>query len=1083
MSATSQHLDPETLAAFAEGRLDATAQQAAIDHLDGCEACMDDVAMVMPAEVHASEARRFGRPAWMLSLAAALVLAVGLSAIWYRARRSPVDDLVAAAPRSARVVEPRLTGGFAWAAYAGADRAAGDAMGADRMKLIGAAGDLVEKADSDGGADAQHAAGVAMVMVQQPIDAIARLEAALAASKDAKTWSDLAAARYAAASQLGRASLYPMALAAADSALRIDGKLPEALFNRALILERLGLTEEAKRAWQRYLEADPSSPWAAEARARLADLPVSSRSSQFERDRPLLERAAERGDATAVRGYVDAHRDRARAYAEAEYLGRWGAAVERKDAVDAVRWLSIARAIGNALAALSGESLARDAVRAIDEAADSERETIAAAHVAYRRGRIAYSRHQLDGAHRDLLRAAETFEATNDPMALAARYYAAGVRLARNETASARVELERARSESARHPSFMNLGAQVRWELGRAHMLDDDWSGAVPLLSEGAAMFRRAGERASEAFVEAMLARALSAVGRADDAWLAQIRAFAALSAEGETALLATAVDAAMHAELRSGRSEAALALSWLELAIARRGPSPNAVVDALVNHSLLHSLLGNPAEASEAAQQAEASALKTVDPALRGRQLADVAAATGTALAESDPRRAAEALTRAIEFHRKHDLPFALPEPLLVRARCAVRLGDQAAAMRDLEAGMAIVERSRTGVTGRMATGVLDAEHGLFGDAIRLSLDRGDPASAFAFAERSRGPSVPLAELQRRLSGSGVAVLVIIALPGEVITFAVTEHDAAVGRRARSFAKLDALAAASLSEEGTAAASALYEDVIRPVQAVLARAHELVIVPDPRLRSVPFAALYDATTRRHLVDRFAVSIAVSGASLQRDGAPVDAPLLAVLALPSAGATALIALPDVERETGEVTALYRRTDAIPAADATLGSLRKAAASADVLHVAGHTERQPGGGEQALLLTGSSAGAVERVTWKTVMALPGVRAAVVVLAACETLRPAASAATHAPSLGDAFLAAGASDVVGTLTPIGDRDARLLFRALHRHLAQGMRPAAALRAVQREAIAGNPDRGGRQSWRAIALLTRRIPTSKS
>ena len=35
----------------------------------------------------------------------------------------------------------------------------------------------------------------------------------------------------------------------------------------------LGLTQQARTAWERYLAADPSSPWAVEARTRLRALP------------------------------------------------------------------------------------------------------------------------------------------------------------------------------------------------------------------------------------------------------------------------------------------------------------------------------------------------------------------------------------------------------------------------------------------------------------------------------------------------------------------------------------------------------------------------------------------------------------------------------------------------------------------------------------------------------------------------------------------------------------------------------------------------------------------------------------------
>jgi CHAT domain-containing protein len=249
------------------------------------------------------------------------------------------------------------------------------------------------------------------------------------------------------------------------------------------------------------------------------------------------------------------------------------------------------------------------------------------------------------------------------------------------------------------------------------------------------------------------------------------------------------------------------------------------------------------------------------------------------------------------------------------------------------------------------------------------------------------------------------------------------------------------------------------------------------VVVADQKLSTVPFAALYDSAHRRFLVERLAVSTASSAGSLQPDEARTAAPALAAIALPSGG-TESRALPEAENEVRAVAGFYARATSIPAATATLAELRSTAAGADVVHIAGHTERQPGGGEQALLFVGAS-GKIERVSWKTIVSSPAVNRGVVVLAACETLRPPPSTATRALSLGAAFSAAGASDVIGTLTPIGDRDARSLFGALHRQLASGARAAEALRAVQQEAINLEKTSGGRRAWRAVALLTRRIP----
>src|SRR5205814_8936184 len=113
------------------------------------------------------------------------------------------------------------------------------------------------------------------------------------------------------------------------------------------------------------------------------------------------------------------------------YLTNWAEALQRNDTAGATRWLAIARNIGDAVAALSGEALLRDAVRTIDGASPADRRTIAAAHILYyRNGRVAYSHDQREAAERAFLQSAEAFEALHDPMALRARHYAAIARLA-----------------------------------------------------------------------------------------------------------------------------------------------------------------------------------------------------------------------------------------------------------------------------------------------------------------------------------------------------------------------------------------------------------------------------------------------------------------------------------------------------------------------------------------------------------------------------------------------------------------------------------------------------------------------------
>ncbi|HLM01222.1 MAG TPA: hypothetical protein VK400_09190, partial [Pyrinomonadaceae bacterium] len=61
-----------------------------------------------------------------------------------------------------------------------------------------------------------------------------------------------------------------LALQNLDNALKLNENLPEALFNRALMLQKMPeMKNEARAAWEKYLEKDARSKWAEEARRNL----------------------------------------------------------------------------------------------------------------------------------------------------------------------------------------------------------------------------------------------------------------------------------------------------------------------------------------------------------------------------------------------------------------------------------------------------------------------------------------------------------------------------------------------------------------------------------------------------------------------------------------------------------------------------------------------------------------------------------------------------------------------------------------------------------------------------------------------
>jgi tetratricopeptide (TPR) repeat protein len=65
---------------------------------------------------------------------------------------------------------------------------------------------------------------------------------------------------------------YSVSLELLDGVLKNAPHEPTASFNRAIVLERLGSTDQAILAWQQYLRIDPKSSWSAEASTRLSRL-------------------------------------------------------------------------------------------------------------------------------------------------------------------------------------------------------------------------------------------------------------------------------------------------------------------------------------------------------------------------------------------------------------------------------------------------------------------------------------------------------------------------------------------------------------------------------------------------------------------------------------------------------------------------------------------------------------------------------------------------------------------------------------------------------------------------------------------
>ncbi len=143
----------------------------------------------------------------------------------------------------------------------------------DTRRLRRIENSLIEATEKTPNAQTHHALGVFNLTQQKYTDAIREFESALKfADRNAQIHNDLGAAHFELAktdTREKRLEHLAQSLEEFTRANELDGNLLEALFNKSLALQELNLPREARDSWTLYLQKDPSSPWADEARKNL----------------------------------------------------------------------------------------------------------------------------------------------------------------------------------------------------------------------------------------------------------------------------------------------------------------------------------------------------------------------------------------------------------------------------------------------------------------------------------------------------------------------------------------------------------------------------------------------------------------------------------------------------------------------------------------------------------------------------------------------------------------------------------------------------------------------------------------------
>jgi CHAT domain-containing protein len=300
-----------------------------------------------------------------------------------------------------------------------------------------------------------------------------------------------------------------------------------------------------------------------------------------------------------------------------------------------------------------------------------------------------------------------------------------------------------------------------------------------------------------------------------------------------------------------------------------------------------------------------------------------------------------------------------------------------------------------------------------------------------------------------------------------------------------------------SVSDESEAqateqSAKALYDLLVKPVDASLDRGKLLCIVPDKSLHYLPFAALVSSLTGKYLMEDFRLETSPSASvfiacseQARLKARPVSEKLLSVgnPDFDRKRFQTLIPLKAAEQEAQTITGYYMASRLLLGRNAQEKLVRAESEKADVIHFALHyVVDDPSSMLSGLVLAGTSQGKEANSSddgmwlaseiYQTRLSRPRL----VVLSACQTGVEYQYRGEGAVSIARTFIAAGVPVVVASLWPVDSESTSKLMMSFHLHRTRDhLSTSEALRQAQLELLNSDDKRYGLPYyWAAFTVI---------
>lgn len=1062
-------------------------------------------------------------PRWrIVAFAVLLLLLVGIG-LWRVFFRHPQVESGLVALNKAysqqRPLEVRVTG-LSYAPYSA--KRGGEPENVDYRARDLASSLLLGAASDNPNPSTLHALG-RLYLTQREFDkAILQFEEALKSSpNDAHLHADLGAALVEQAKLLrGRgvdgevAQKLARSLEHLNTALRRNPSLLEASFNKALCLEELMLTEEARKAWQSYLSLDDQSEWAKEARRHLQDL--SGR------------RGAPPTPAQLRESFLAA-------FGAGDEEQAWRVLSGNREMITR-RMIPPQLAHDYAVRASGGEdAAAQESLRALLFAGELDRRMGGDPYTAELAGyyaaspparlrQLAVAAKDLDSGYelclatkyeeaaRHFEAARATFEQAGDEWEARLADYWIAYCLAQPGRMQESNALLRDLAEFCEKRGYKWLLAQATAWLGTNHTALNEHSSAIKYYRRSLALT----EEMSDTY---LMQKALMGLG---DSYARLRQPELSLAYHYKNLSLASRSNATPRQSWRNLTyaggalfafkhydAAAAFINEALQLATTEFN-DPSLVYLQHLNLGQIYSKLQRFDEAADQAEIGLRIARSVQDPKSGQKPLANALLRQADIWREAgDCGRAVTQYGQAISLYVEIGLDLYQYAAYKGRLLCARSLGDDSAVGRDLPVLLSLFEKRRTQIREEESrNSFFDAEQGVYDIAVEYEYERRNYLAALNHAEASRarslldavqsgaqvevtpnGPEVSFTNVStpagledvRRHMPPRLRVLMYTVLPTKILVWSISREQFSVVPKnvpaEKLAADVDTYVRALRTEHSGAGRPAaalgaeLFATLLLPALETLQPGEAVCIIPDKFLHRLPFAALISPDSGRYVVEDLTIFYSPSlnvlwhctetartkAASGRGTVLSIGNPTFDLRAHPD-----LPPLRAAEREAREVAELYRHSTLLPGPEASKVRVLRGMASAEVVHFAGHyvvDRSSPLLSKMLLAGGGGDAGAEEGGADLSAFEIARQRldrTRLVVLSACETGLDRYYDGEGPVGLARAFMGAQVPLVVASQWPLDSDATAGLMVSFHRNRMSGLSTPESLRKAQADML---------------------------